>query len=164
MPRRCMDDASAAGGPGFVVARGTSATASFVVVTWRPIAGRRAGGVRQVRFFPWSARPLHQRRVRGVVQPGVPLRGNLRRIGGTGIGDPAPYPVAGARPPLLVIDVAGTVLADTSSLEPGEQPGTEIHAVGIRSSGSPVHLPDKAVRSQTGIPGNRLRSPEACTQ
>ena len=92
------------------------------------VAGRRAGGVRQVRLFPWLPLSLHQRLVGGVVQPGMPLRRNPGRLGRAGIGHPAPHAVARTRPPLHEIGVAERIGADAPALEPGEQPGAEVHA------------------------------------
>src|SRR5580698_10362036 len=124
-PCRAMDLAR---GPGFVVARGGRAVPTLVVMAGRAIAQRGPGQVWQMRLLPGVARGLGQRRIRGVVQPGVPLG---RNFGGLGL-PLVDHPTPGAQglradPLILIIHVARRIRANATTIQAGEKPGTESH-------------------------------------
>src|SRR5690242_8526350 len=114
--------------PGFVVAGGTGAPATLIIVARWAVAVRRPGGVRLVRLLPGIAGALDQGCIGRVVQPGMPFGWNARGLNRAGVGDPAAGAVSRAGTPFLVIDVAGRVGADAPALEQREQPGADIHA------------------------------------
>src|SRR3954468_7914925 len=84
---------SRTGRPGLVVAAGAAPGPADVVVPRRAIRMGGAGQVRPVLLLPGIQLGLGQRRRRGVVQPGMPLRRHGRRLLAPGEQDPAAWPV-----------------------------------------------------------------------
>ena len=113
---RCAIAAQAPAGrvrrPGLVVAGRRRALAALVVVAGRAIAQRRAGHVGQMRLLPRAraAAPRSAPRWCSAARHAIPAA--PRGFGRRRHRSPSARARAGARPPLLVIDIAGGVAAD----------------------------------------------------
>src|SRR5208283_1657485 len=114
--------------PRLVIARGAGAMPAAQHRPLRVIGLRRAGQVGLVRLFPGIVRPRAGHLVDRVMQPGVPLRRNLRALRLALVDDPAPLAAeaAAATPGRLValeavIGVAIRVRADPLAAQPSQE-------------------------------------------
>src|SRR6201995_148047 len=123
------------GGPGLVIPCGAGPGAAAQDRARRVIGVGRAGHVRLVRYLPGRAGPVAARQlVHGMVQPGMPFRGHLRRLRLAVVDDPpllAAEPAAAAPqrpgPAFAVIAVAVIVGADQLAPQPSQQTRAERH-------------------------------------
>ena len=93
----------------------------------RAIAGGCTGGIGEMRFLPGPPARIRQRRIRGVMQPGMPFRRHLAGLGHAGIGHPAATRQPGPQALILVIDIAVAVAADKAAAQPCMDAGADVH-------------------------------------